>query len=112
MFRSRMNPRPGLLSAALGLLFCVCLIHQPAMADCKTHYDQSVQLLDANLQKSKGPNIKTDADAFEASFKEAVKKLQSDKCMPELMNLIQHIQTEQQKHPRTSQNNKPAPIVD
>ncbi|WP_303673845.1 hypothetical protein [Vampirovibrio chlorellavorus] len=112
MLPSPMNSRPELLSIGLGLLFCVFLLHQPALADCKTHYDQSVQLLDANLQKSKEPNSKTDADAFEASFKEAVKKLQGDKCMPELMNLIQHIQTEQQKHPRTSQNNKPTPIVD
>lgn len=93
-------------------IVCMLLIHLPAMADCKTHYDQSVQLLDANLQKSKEPNAKTAADAFELSFKEAVKQLQTEKCMPELMNLIQHIQTEQQKHPRTTQSNKPAPIVD
>jgi hypothetical protein len=111
-FFTEPNPRLKLAAALSISLLCLVALRLPAMADCKTHYEQSVQLLDESLQKSKEPNTKTDADAFEVSFKEAVKKLQSDKCMPELMNLIQHIQTEQQKHPRTSQNNKPTPIVD
>lgn len=97
-------------TAILSVLYVTTLC-LPAMADCKTHYEQSRQLLDSTLQKSKEPNAKTDAEAFESSFKEAVKRLQTDKCLPELMNLIQHIQSEQQKHPRSSQN-KPAPIVD
>lgn len=83
-------------------------------ADCKVSYNQSVTLLDSHLQKAQATqNAATgNADAFEVEFRSSVAKLQEEKCLPELMSLIQRIQSEQQKHPRPEKKAMPTPIVD
>lgn len=85
-----------------------------AHADCKVNYNQSVTLLDSHLQKAQTtPNAEaSNADAFELEFRSSVAKLQDEKCLPELMSLIQRIQSEQQKHPRPEKKAMPTPIVD
>lgn len=82
-----------------------------AWADCKMHYNQSVNLLKAARQKI-DQKQHPDADAFSQAFQTSVDKLQEEKCLPELMSLIQHIQTEQQKLPAPTPGSHPAPIVD
>jgi hypothetical protein len=81
-----------------------------AFADCKANYTEATSLLNAHLQKTGDKTA--DADAFETSFRNSVGKLQTEKCLPELMSLIQHIQSEQQKHPVGTTKPKPTPIVD
>jgi hypothetical protein len=85
----------------------------PAMADCKTSYNQSLELINTHISKAKekaaNPN---DPDAFEFSFRHSVQKLQNEKCLPELMSLIQYIQGEQQKYPHPNPKTKPTPITD
>jgi hypothetical protein len=86
----------------------------PCHADCKVSYNQSVALLDSHLQKAQTAQKAAtgNADAFEVEFRSSVAKLQEEKCLPELMSLIQRIQTEQQKHPRPDKKAIPTPIVD
>lgn len=81
----------------LGLLMLPSL----AWGDCQTSYHQAVGLLDTTTQQA-NHNEKTNPDAFSAEFKTIVTSLQTQKCMPELMSLIQHIQSEQQKIPNAS----------
>jgi hypothetical protein len=85
-----------------------------AMADCQASYNQAVTLLDTTMQKASGKE-RPNPDAFAAEFKTVVGSMQSQKCMPELMSLIQHIQTEQQKLPHPSEpagKHSNAPITD
>ena len=84
------------------------------MADCQTSYNQAVTLLDATMQKA-SKNERPNADAFAVEFKAVVASMQTQKCMPELMSLIQHIQSEQQKLPNPNEppgKNSSAPITD
>ncbi len=98
------------ITASLAFLASQGLFSLATFADCKANYNQSVELLNANIGKTRDKLHPTDPDAFETSFRDSVQKLQTEKCLPELMSLIQHIQGEQQKypHPKT----KPAPITD
>jgi hypothetical protein len=90
------------------------LMALPAFSDCKTNYNQSLELLNIHLNKTRNDKISNpdDLDAFESSFRDSVQKLQNEKCLPELMSLIQHIQGEQQKYPHLNPKAKPAPITD
>ena len=92
----------------IALLMAVC-VPLTTFADCKTSYDQSVGMLDSQLEKANN-QAHPDADEFEMSFTNSVNRLKSEKCLPELMRLIQHIQGEQQKYPRLDKNAKPTPI--
>jgi hypothetical protein len=84
----------------------------PCQADCHAHYTQAVTLLDGTTQKANA-NQHPNPEIFSNDFKAAIDKLQAEKCMPELMNLIQHIQTEQKKLPHPSgPPAKPAPVMD
>ena len=82
-----------------------------AFANCKISYDATLTLLNSHLQQAKQKQLQ-DADAFEMAFKQSVDVLQTEHCLPELLNLIQHIQTEQQKHPVQPAQQKGAPILD
>lgn len=96
---------PTLIILALGF---------PAMAgyaDCKTDYDATLKILDDQVQQADGqkhPN----PDTFEKTFQTSIDQLQAQNCLPELMNLIQHIRSEQQKHPIASPPANQKPIVD
>lgn len=103
----------------LGLL-CLCLavsltgltLPAQAQSNCRATYTQATDLLDSTTQKAAN-NEHPDNEAFSGNFKQFVDKLQSDKCLPELMSLIQHIQSEQQKYPAPAAGPaKPLPIVD
>lgn len=98
------------LLSLFGLLLAL-IFPGPVFADCKANYDQAMEMLNGELKKA---NAKTqsDAEAFEMSFKNSVYRLQSEKCLPELMSLIQHIQGEQKKLPRVGKNTQPPPIAD
>jgi|GEM_PF-5730469 len=74
---------------------------EPAWADCQSSYKQAMDLLDTTTKKA-SQNEHPNADAFSAEFKTIVGSLQSQKCLPELMSLIQHIQSEQQKIPSST----------
>jgi hypothetical protein len=84
-----------------------------AWADCRTHYNDALALLNNTTRKA-AENQHPNADVFAADFKTIVDKMQTEKCMPELMSLIQHIRAEQQKLPPPSEETtkKPLPIVD
>lgn len=80
--------------------------------DCHTDYTQAVNLLDATTKKA-ADNQHPNPDAFANDFKSLITKMQTEKCMPELMSLIQHIQSEQKKLPATSgPPAKPLPVMD
>lgn len=102
----------------LALILTIALANVTAMADCRAQHNQATELLDNYLQKAKSAqktspeNKPPDPDAFEAEFRPLVDKLQEEKCLPELMLLIQRIQSEQQKYPHSEKPLKPAPIVD
>lgn len=100
-----------LLISLLGVMIGTSI---PCHADCKVSYNQSVALLESHLQKTQATqNAATaNADAFEVEFRSSVAKLQEEKCLPELMSLIQRIQSEQQKHTRPDKKAMPTPIVD
>ena len=67
-------------------------------ADCQTTYNQAMTLLD-NTTTQATQNGHPNPDAFSSEFQSLVGNLQTQKCLPELMTLIQHIQSEQQKIP-------------
>ena len=101
-YQNRLFNRSAFLNAIkkcllLGLgLFA--MLPSLAWSDCQSSYTQAVTLLDATTQKA-SQNEHPNSDAFSADFKTIVASLQTQKCMPELMSLIQHIQSEQQKMP-------------
>ena len=108
-------------TSAWGMVLSLCcLIGQAspsgsAWADCQSSYKQAIDLLDVTTKKA-SKNEHPDADAFSSQFKTMVGNLQSQKCLPELMSLIQHIQSEQQKLPSSTlpaeaKNNR-TPITD
>lgn len=83
-----------------------------AQSNCRATYSQATDLLDTTTQKAAN-NEHPDTETFSGDFKQLVDKLQTDKCLPELMSLIQHIQSQQQKYPApTAGPAKPLPIVD
>jgi hypothetical protein len=95
-------------------MLSLMLISGPAWADCKASYEQAVTLLDSTTQKA-SQNEHPNPEAFSTEFKTIVGTLQAQKCMPELMSLIQHIQSEQQKLPSgtdTASHGKNSPITD
>ncbi len=97
---------------ALGMLLA---FGAPVLAECKTHYDEAVSILNGAKQKSLSANTleKSEIGVFEGEFKGVVDKMQSEKCLPELMTLIQFIQSEQQKYPDLDGSTNPmAPITD
>lgn len=69
-----------------------------AQADCQTSYKEAMTLLDTTTKKA-SQNEHPNPDSFSTEFKSIVGTMQSQKCMSELMSLIQHIQSEQQKLP-------------
>lgn len=83
-----------------GFIGCSAL-YESAWADCQSNYKQAMDLLDTTTKKA-SQNEHPDADAFSSQFKTIVGSLQSQKCLPELMSLIQHIQSEQQKIPSST----------
>lgn len=92
-------------------LFCLTW-RQFTWADCRAHYNDALNLLNATTKKA-AENQHPNADTFAADFKTIVDQLQNEKCMTELMSLMQHIQSEQQKlPPETEPKKKPAPILD
>jgi hypothetical protein len=104
---------PFVIAAALVGITMMGLMALPAFSDCTTNYSQSLELLNTHINKTKDKaSNSNDPDAFETSFRESVQKLQNEKCLPELMSLIQHIQGEQQKYPHPNPKAKPAPITD
>jgi hypothetical protein len=83
-----------------------------SQADCHTNYTQAVTLLDIATQQAAN-NQHPDPDAFSNDFKALITRMQTEKCMPELMSLIQHIQAEQKKLPASSgPPAKPNPVMD
>lgn len=82
-------------------------------ADCRADYNQALELLDSTTEKA-ATNAHPNPDAFAGDFKQLVDKMQSEKCLPELMSLIQHIQSEQRKYPspEPGSKEKPVPVVD
>lgn len=79
----------------------IMMLSIPSWGDCQASYSQAVGLLD-NTTKQASHNEHPSPDAFSNEFKSIVTSLQAQKCMPELMSLIQHIQSEQQKIPNTT----------
>jgi len=107
--------KPVAITKALLLLSLAGLCQsQFSWADCQASYKEAMTLLDSTTQKA-AQNEHPNPDAFSTEFKTIVGSLQSQKCMPELMSLIQHIQTEQQKIPSPGEKagqSKNAPITD
>lgn len=106
-----MNNRRYLQLLSFSGLLLVLISLPSVFADCKANYDQAMEMLNGELKKANG-KTHSDAEAFEMNFKNSVYRLQSEKCLPELMSLIQHIQGEQKKFPRTGRNTQPPPITD
>ena len=99
--------------AILTLMLVACAYNaQSVRADCKTDYDQAVDILNSvkqNALDGKHPS----ADVFSTDFQASVGKLQANQCMTELMSLLKLIQDEQKKYPPPAANTKPGlPIVD
>jgi hypothetical protein len=89
------------LSSLLWVGLAGLVLPSLAWADCQTSYNQAMGLLDTTTKQA-SHNEKPSPDAFSAEFKTLVTSLQTQKCMPQLMSLIQHIQSEQQKIPNAS----------
>lgn len=96
----------------VSLFFSITAYCTPAQAesDCRTTYSQATSLLDSTTQKANN-NEHPDQENFDKNFQQLVDKMQTNKCLPELMSLIQHIQTQQQKYPAVEPA-KPLPITD
>jgi hypothetical protein len=70
-----------------------------AQAECKANYDEAVGML-ASVQKQIDANQPhPDGDQFSQQFQSLVDRMQAQKCLPELLSLIQYIQGEQKKYP-------------
>jgi len=106
---------PSLKASLLlaGILLAVSGWAEPGRADCHSDYNQAVTLLDSTTEKAAG-NSHPNPEAFAGDFKKLVDKMQGQKCLPELMSLIQHIQSEQQKYPSPdpARDHQPVPVVD
>lgn len=85
--------RPFFLSFIVYLLSA-----SPAFSDCKAHYDAGVQKL-ADIQKDDTPREQGRKEAFIADFQALVERMKAEKCLPELMSLFQHSESEKQKYP-------------
>lgn len=90
----------GIAWSLIGFLGYAALF-EFAWADCQNSYKQAIDLLNTTTKKA-SQNEHPNADAFSSEFKTIVGSLQSQKCLPELMSLIQHIQSEQQKIPSST----------
>lgn len=102
----------ALMVTALGA-GCAVLFAASSWADCQSSYHEAMALLDSTTQKA-SQNEHPSPETFSAEFKSIVGTMQAQKCMPELMSLIQHIQSEQQKIPsdKAAEQDKNAPITD
>ncbi len=111
---ARINGRRGLrlLGKFTQVLLIGVLMSAPVVwADCQTTYNQAMTLLDTTTTKAV-QNGHPNPDAFSSEFQSLVGSLQAQKCLPELMTLIQHIQSEQQKIPNpTDAASKGLPIT-
>jgi hypothetical protein len=93
------------------LMIAALIAGQAAWADCGTDYDQAVGMLES--VKKRAPGYENPGpDEFSKDFQGVVDKLQAGQCLPELKNLLNYIQAEQQKFPDAKPDKPPAPIVD
>lgn len=110
-----MSPRHKQFAIRFLILPCLLLSSNlSGYADCKTNYTQATELLDNALLKTRDPKASqsADPDTFETQFHASVTQLRQEKCLPELMSLIQRIQSERQKQPQLEKPAKPVPIID
>jgi hypothetical protein len=83
---------------AAGLLLAQLALSLAAWADCQADYNAAFSVLDAT-QKQAEASQHPSADGFSNAFQVAVDKLKDERCTPEMVKLIEHIQSEQLKYP-------------
>jgi hypothetical protein len=67
-------------------------------ADCQENYNEAMLLLN-NAQQEAGASKHPDVTVFRQNFQKSVDKMKEERCTTEVVKLLEHIQSEQQKLP-------------